>query len=336
MQEATDFLSTRLIEIGGTSLSARTLLSALLVLVATFVATWVVRIIVSRLQKRLSAARIPTIYVGGQIVRYAIVFVGLAATISTLGIDLSALSLFAGALGVGIGFGLQDVVKNFVCGIILLFDNSIEVGDYVELEDGTSGAVASIGPRATVLVTPDNVDVLVPNSSLLNGKLTNWTRNHVTRRIHVPFNVAYGSNKELVKIAALEAARSVSFTSADDGNRRTQVWLVGFGDSAMHFELVVWPSLEAVKRPGSMMAAYFWAIDDALRRHEIEIPFPQRDIRLRDFFGHEGQMGLDAFHAKLRPARAYDADAPKQAISVNDAAEDIDVTNDISVKPHKG
>jgi len=243
--------------------------------------------------------------------------------VSTLGVDLSALSLFAGALGVGIGLGLQDIVKNFVCGIILLFDRSIEVGDYVELEDGTAGAVSSIGPRATTLLTNDNVDILVPNANLLNGKLTNWTRNRVTRRIHVPFSVAYGSDKEKVRKAAIEAAQSVSFTVPDDARRRTQVWLTGFGDSALNFDLVVWPTVEAVKRPGSMMAAYCWALDDALRKHGIEIPFPQRDIRLRGFFGSEGAEAIEAFHGRDGTgAPRYDA-APSQP-GVNDAAEDID------------
>lgn len=228
----------------------------------------------------------------------------------------------AGALGVGIGLGLQDVVKNFVCGIILLFDGSIEVGDYVELEDGTAGAVAAIGPRATTLRTTDHLDVLVPNANLLGSKLTNWTRGRDARRVRVPFTVAYGTDKELVKLAALEAARSVPFTLPDDGEQKTQVWLTGFGESALEFALVVWPTLEAVKRPANMMAAYCWALDDALREHGIEIPFPQHDLRVRSFFGQEGQAGMNAV---LGQAAIQDAVARPDATgaSANDAAADI-------------
>lgn len=318
-----ELLNAQLLRIGGTGITLETLIAAAIIIVLAIMAAWTVRLLVKRAQARLDEARTASIYIGGQILRYLIVFAGLAAAVSTLGVDLSTLSLFAGALGVGIGLGLQDIVKNFVCGIVLLFDRSIEVGDYVELEDGTSGIVSSIGPRATNLLTNDNVDVMVPNASLLNGQLTNWTRNRGTRRIHVPFGVAYGSDKDKVKAAALEAARSVPFTMADDDTHRTQVWLIGFNDSSLDFELVVWPTLAAVKRPGSMMAAYCWAIDDALRAHGIEIPFPQRDVRVRGFFGAEGQEALDAFHGRAGGAEEKDGRRPGPSTGANDAAQDI-------------
>lgn len=317
------FLDTQLLRIGGAGITLGTLIAAATILVMAGVAAWAVRLLVRRAQVRLDEARIGAVYIGGQIARYVIIFAGLAAAVSTLGVDLSTLSLFAGALGVGIGIGLQDLVKNFVSGLVLLFDRSIEVGDYVELEDGTSGLVSTIGPRATNLLTNDNVNVMVPNANLLNGSLTNWTRNRATRRIHIPFSVAYGSDKEKVKTAALEAARSVPFTLPDEGDRRAQVWLTRFGDSSLDFELVVWPSLAAVKRPGSMKAAYCWAIDDALRRHCIEIPFPQRDVRVRSFFGAEGDAAVQAYHG--RGTGAAQETAPAEAAGgVNDAAQDIE------------
>lgn len=315
-------LDAELFMIGGTAITLETLIAAAVILTLAIVAAWMVRLLVRRAQAQLGEARMASVYIGGQIIRYLIIFAGLAAAISTLGVNLSTLSLFAGALGVGIGLGLQDIVKNFVCGIVLLFDRSIEVGDYVELEEGTSGIVSSIGPRATNLLTNDDVDVMVPNASLLNGRLTNWTRDRGTRRIHVPFSVAYGSDKDLVKKAALEAAHSVPFTLADDEQRRTQVWLRKFGDSSLDFELVVWPTLAAVKRPGSMMAAYCWAIDDALRKYEIEIPFPQRDIRLRGFFGTEGEAARSAFHGRSGDGRTEPSPAEPSS-GANDAAQDI-------------
>ncbi|MCB2015263.1 MAG: mechanosensitive ion channel [Sphingobium sp.] len=322
---ADQLLDRSVMAIGGTQITLGTIIAAVVILVLAIFASWVVHLVVGRAQKRVGDAHIPLIYIGGQIARYIIVFAGISIAISTLGVDLSALSLFAGALGVGIGLGLQDIVKNFVCGIILLFDRSIEVGDYIELEDGSAGAVVSIGPRATTLVTTDNVDVMVPNANLLNGKLTNWTRNRATRRVHVPFSVAYGSDKEKVREAAIEAARSVPFSMPDDGSHKTQVWLTKFGDSSLDFELVVWPTLDAVKRPGSMMAAYCWALDDALRKYGIEIPFPQRDVRVRSFFGAEGEEAMRAFNngngsvVVDRP----DAQTSEPSAAPNDAAEDI-------------
>ncbi|MGE0830437.1 MAG: transporter, partial [Hyphomonadaceae bacterium] len=122
-------------------------------------------------------------------------------------------------------------------------------------------------------------------------------------------------------------AHSVSFTLPDVETRRTQVWLVGFGESALNFELVVWPSLEAVKRPGSMMAAYCWAIDDALRKHGIEIPFPQRDVRVRSWFGREGDAGVDAWRGAPEPAPPP-APQASRGPSVNDAAREIDPKNE--------
>ena len=310
-----------LVKIGKLTLTLEKLVTAGIIIGLAVLIVWVIRLLAARGQARAGEGRAATIYVAGQVARYVVVLGALAGVISALGVDLSALSLFAGALGVGIGLGLQDVVKNFVYGLILLFDGSIEVGDFVELEDGTAGLVVAIGPRATTLRTNDHVDMLVPNAMLLGGKLTNWTRDRSPRRVRVKFGVAYGSDKEKVRTAALEAARAVPFTLPDEGDRRTQVWLVGFGDSALDFELVVWPSLDAVKRPGSMMAAYCWALDDALRRHGIEIPFPQRDLRVRSWFGHEGDAAVAAAAGRLiEPVAAPQPQAP----SVNDAAADVE------------
>lgn len=322
MNELDKAVAQPILDIGGTGISLGSIIISAAILSAAALSMWLIRQLTARAQRKLGEGRASTLYVAGQVARYVIVFAALAAAISTLGVDLSALSLFAGALGVGIGLGLQDVVKNFVCGIILLFDGSIEVGDYVELDDGTAGAVAAIGPRATTLRTNDHVDVLVPNADLLGGKLTNWTRDRASRRVHVPFTVAYGTDKDVVKQAAFEAARSVPFTLPESNDHKTQVWLTGFGDSALEFELVVWPSLDAVKRPGSMMAAYCWALDDAMRRHGIEIPFPQHDLRIRSYFGLEGQAGVAAVAGRGDWPSVAGAAAASN-VSANDAAADI-------------
>jgi len=282
MNTVEKLLSRSIMQVGDASLTVGALLSAGLILVCAFVAVWLLRKFVRRAQRSVGAERAHMIYISGQVARYLVIAIGIAVAIGALGVDLSALSLFAGALGVGIGLGLRDIVRQFVAGIVLLFDRSIEVGDFVELADGTTGEVLAIGPRATTVVTNDLVHMLVPNASLIDGKLTNWTRHHQSRRVHIPFRTALDADKEKVRDAVLAAARALDITLPDTAERRAQVWLVKFGESALEFELVVWPTLQAVKRPGTMIATYVWAIDDALRANDIEIPLPQRELRLRD------------------------------------------------------
>lgn len=291
MKSANELLTQPITYIGSSGLTLGSLISAALIFAGFLLVIWLLKKLVRKAQQSLGEERSHAIHIGGQIARYTLVAIGLAVAVSALGVDLSALSLFAGALGVGIGLGLRDVVRNFVGGLVLLFDRSIEVGDFVELDDGTMGEVRAIGPRATSIVTNDNVDMLVPNASLIEGKVTNWTRNRLTRRVHVPFRVALNADKEQVRDAVIEAAKAVPLTLPDSGRQRTQVWLTGFGESALEFELVVWPMLSAVKRPGHLMATYNWAIDDALRRSGIEIPLPQKELRLRSLFGQENESG---------------------------------------------
>lgn len=248
--------------------------------------------------------------------------VAVVAGLSTVGLNLSSLAVFAGAIGVGVGLGLQGIVKEFVSGLVLIFDRVLNVGDYVELEDGKRGLVQEIGPRAVRIRTNDNIDIVVPNSKFIDGPVINWTLHNRTRRIHIPFSVAYGSDREKVRKVVLEAARSVPFTSPETDAQRSQVWLVSFGDSGLNFELLVWPVLDAVKRPATMQAAYTWAIADALECAGVEVPFPQMDVRLRSLFGQEGRQALGALKLDYEPETAKAAPTPIPP-STNDAAEDL-------------
>ncbi|MEO6341083.1 MAG: mechanosensitive ion channel domain-containing protein [Caulobacteraceae bacterium] len=265
-----------------------------------------------------------SLYIVEKLGGYVIVIAGFTFALSTIGINLSSLAVFAGALGVGVGLGLQGVVKEFVSGLVLIFDPMLNVGDYVELpgSGGVRGLVAEIGPRATRIHTNDTVDILIPNSKLVEERFVNWTLKGETRRIHIPFAVAYGSDKTRVRDAVLVAARSVPFTLPDDGTRRTQVWMVSFGESSLNFELLVWPTLEAVKRPAAMHAAYTWAIEDALRTEGFEMPFPQLDLRVRSVLGREGDDGLEALGFD-KSRKANGPLPPRGAASINDAAQDL-------------
>lgn len=216
-----------------------------------------------------------------QAVKIAFLLIAILLAMKTIGIDLTAFAVFSGAIGVGIGFGLQAIFSNLVSGIILLIDRSIKVGDFVELESGLTGEVREINTRSTRITTNDNVDILVPNSEFINYRVTNWTLHDDFKRTRIPFGVAYGTDKELVKKAALEAAEEVPHMLRGSGSKPPEVWLVSFGESSLDFELVVWIKPESVKRPAKVMADYNWALETALSKYGIEIPFPQRDIHLR-------------------------------------------------------
>jgi small-conductance mechanosensitive channel len=164
--------------------------------------------------------------------------------------------------------------------VVLLFDRSLKVGDFVDLASGVHGRVRDIGIRATRITTNDDIDIVVPNSEFVNGRVVNWTVREGFRRLKVPFHVAYASDKDTVRQAALDASRSVDFTLTQEGEKAPQVRLVAFGEWAMEFELVVWLNAEATRRPGAAIAAYNWALHDALLARGIRIPLPQRDVRL--------------------------------------------------------
>lgn len=291
---------------------------SVLIMALSYVAARLSRSWIAQLRKRSGAGANPTLYAAERISFFLVLFFGLIAAFSSLGLDLTSVSFFIGALGVGFGLGLQAVMRNFLSGVTLLLDRSLGPGDFIELEDGLNGEVVEVGSRATRLITNDNVDVMVPNSHLLENRVVNWTRGGGTRRVHIPFTVAFGADKDLVRVAGLEAAESVPFTLPDTAARRTQVWLVGFGESGLKFELVVWPSIDAVKRPGAMHAAYCWAIEDALRRHGVEIPYHQLDLRVRTAFGHEGEAALR--NLGLAQAKAATKPIPNEGAGPDPAA----------------
>ncbi len=315
------FLDFTLAEIGGAPITLAGVLVAVIIFVAALVLSRLAVALISRLRRRMPHGG-TALYILEKFAGYGIAVFGVIFALSSMGLNLSSLAVFAGALGVGVGLGLQGVAKEFISGIVLLFDSIVNIGDFIELPgSGVRGIVYEIGARAVRIRTNDNVDIFVPNSSLIEERFTNWTLRGETRRIHIPFSVAYGVDKAHVREVILAAAKTVDFTLPDDGQRRTQVWMTSFGDSALNFELVVWPSVEAVKRPAAMQAAYTWAIDDALRAAGIEIPFPQRDIRIRSVFDREGE---EAFHALgYKPTPVEDTEAERATPAHNDAAQDL-------------
>lgn len=310
------------------------LLVAILIVAAAFVGARLVRLFIQRMRSRTKLPT-PSVYIVEKLSTYGLIAAGGFVAFSTLGLNLTSLAVFAGAVGVGVGLGLQGVVREFVSGLVVIFDPNVHVGDFVELENGVRGEIVEVGPRATRIRTNDALDVVLPNSKLIENQVVNWTLKGETRRIHVPFSVAYGVDKAAVRDAVLAAAREVPFTLETEA-RRTQVWLVGFGDSAMNFELVVWPTPEAARRPAAMHAAYTWAIDDALCKAGIEIPYPQMDVRLRSLFGHEGESAMEALKLKSTASatHAQGPSAPNDAlIDAQVAAAHVDPEGRDGVEP---
>jgi small-conductance mechanosensitive channel len=236
----------------------------------------------------------PMLYIVERLGGYLIITIGVLAAITTLGVNLSSLAIFGGAVGVGVGLGLQGVVKEFVSGVVLIFDPNVQVGDFVEVEGGVRGEIVEIGPRATRLRTNDDLDVMIPNSGLMQTRVTNWTLNATSRRMHVPFAVAEESDPVQVRKIALAAAQALPFTLPDIEGRRTQVWLTGFSGAGLEFDLVVWPAADSARHPRTMHAAYTWAIYGALRAAGIDNANDQLDVSLRNLFGREGDAAPQA------------------------------------------
>ncbi|MEX1012502.1 MAG: mechanosensitive ion channel domain-containing protein [Waddliaceae bacterium] len=211
---------------------------------------------------------------------YFILAAGIIIALTTLGIDTPNIFIMLSALGVGIGFGLQNIFKNFISGIIILFQSQLRVGDFVELESGVHGEIREISVLSTVIRTNDGSDVLTPNAEMINSRLTNWTYRSNYRRLRVPFSVSYHSDMDLVVKVVSDAAKDVPSTFQRPGVPDPQVRITEFGESGVEFELVVWVDGFPARHIRRTKSKYLWEIIRALKAAEISIPFPQREVRI--------------------------------------------------------
>ncbi len=271
-----EWLNTPLIQVGGSAITPWSIL--------LFLLSFIVLYLVSLRMKTLVAKRLlarTRLDVGareaiGTLIRYLLLVIGTLIIVQSAGVDLTALSVLAGAIGVGIGFGLQNIANNFVSGIIILLERPIKVGDRVEVGE-IDGQVLEIGARATTVLTNDNIAVIVPNSQFISQPVVNWTRNDPKVRFRVPVGVAYGSDLRLVEKVLLEVAEANPDVLEDPP---PVVRLIAFGDSAVEFELRVWCTTLVHKR-GKLISDLNFAIYEAFLQHGIEIPYPKRDLYLR-------------------------------------------------------
>ncbi|GAX35965.1 mechanosensitive ion channel family protein [Nodularia sp. NIES-3585] len=209
------------------------------------------------------------------ITKYTIIIVGAIVLLQVWGLDLSSLTILASALGVGIGFGFQDIAKNFGSGVILLFERPIQIGDFVQVGE-IEGTVERIGGRSTLLRTVDQISIIVPNSRFLEDKVINWSYKNPVSRLRIPVGVAYGSDISVVKKALLEAVQEQTGILLVP---TPTIFFIGFGDNSLNFVLLVWTAKPSEQY--LIKSNLYFRIEELFRKYHIHIPFPQRDLHVR-------------------------------------------------------
>lgn len=265
-----------LLQIGETPFTLWTILSILFWLLLVVAATWLLRrFVVQRLLKRSRFD--PSLQYGiHKISGYVFLTLGFFIALQVNNVNLSSLAVIAGAIGVGVGFGLQNVINNFVSGLIILAERPIAIGDRIEV-GSVAGQVVKINLRSTTVVTNDNIAIIVPNSDFTSHAVTNWSHGDARVRIRLPVGVAYGTDPEKLRELLLEVAKAHPKVLTQPG---PDVFFNGFGDSSLDFELGVWTA-EMSSKPRRFRSDLYYAIEKKLRENGVEIPFPQRDLHLR-------------------------------------------------------
>jgi small-conductance mechanosensitive channel len=223
-------------------------------------------------------------YAVSRVLSYLVFLFGLFVGVQSIGLDLSSLVVVGGALGVGVGLGLQSVVTNFVAGLILLFEQPIRLGDRIEVGE-TYGDVVRMRGRSTWVRTNDNVVIIVPNAEFINNRVTNWTANDRNVRLSMEVGVSYSANPETVRDLLLAVARNNPDVLS---NPSPEVVFKDFGDSSLDFQLRIWTTVQ-VQTPLRLKSDLYFAIFRAFSENNIEIPFPQRDLHLRSVSAEAAQ-----------------------------------------------
>lgn len=281
-------LDAAAVNLGGFRLSLVVVVKGLLLLVLLL---WAARILSQAIEMRIATSEVlsPSLRVlTNQFVKLGLVTLVVVVTLASIGIDLTAFAVFTGALGVGLGFGLQKIVANLISGIMLLLDRSIKPGDVIRIGNNY-GWVNFMGARYLSLITRDGTEHLIPNESLITNSVENWSYSNNLLRLKVPFGISYKSNLrraiELVLEAAAETERVL-------GDPKSVCLVKGFGDSSVNLEARIWIN-DPRNGVGNVKSALLLGIWDKFHEHGIEFPFPQRDLHLKS--GHEaiGQVQED-------------------------------------------
>ncbi|GGZ28089.1 mechanosensitive ion channel protein MscS [Echinicola pacifica] len=274
-----DFLEYSIITLGSSKLTVGVVIALIFsVFVLVIVTEWIRKFIVNKVLIRYQMD-VGTRQSVGTIIRYFLLIAGFIIIVQNSGIDLSALGILAGALGVGIGFGLQNITNNFISGLIILFERPIKVGDRIEVGD-VSGDVIKISSRSTMIVTNDNISIIVPNSQFIDSPVINWSHNDRNIRFNFPVGVSYKENPDQIRSILLEVATN------NEGVLKTpppDVLFVEYGDNSINFLLRVWTS-DFINKPSVLKSQLYYEIFRRFNNEGIEIPFPQRDLHLKSGF----------------------------------------------------
>ncbi|MBE0657648.1 MAG: mechanosensitive ion channel [Bryobacteraceae bacterium] len=271
-----ELLSWRVLPVGQSGVSLGALVQFLVLVLLLFFFTarfrrWLVNTALVRTRLDPSARQAV-----GSIFQYTALVLGLILILQAVGIDLTAFNVAAGGLGIGLGFGLQNIASNLVSGLIVLLERPVKIGDRIEVA-GAEGQVVEIRARSTTVLTNDNIAIIIPNSRFITEEVVNWSYTDSKIRFRVPVSVGYQSDARLVERTLLAVARANPDVLSDP---EPVVRFLEFGDNGLNFELRAW-STSLIQRKGKLISALNFAILEAFREKKIDIPYPQRDLHLR-------------------------------------------------------
>lgn len=267
---------------GKYQISIYSIIQTLIVLTTIF---WLTTLLMRWINKRIG--RVESLHPSSRaliqkIIMIVFYIVAFFFTMGTLGIDLSSLTVIGGAVGIGLGFGLQKIASNFISGLILLLERSLQIGDMVEMADGTLGIVRKNGARYTLIETFDARDIMVPNEDFIVGRVVNWTFTNKKGRVEMNIGVAHKSDLELAKSIILETAMNHPMALKDP---KPECFLRSFGESAINFKLFVWVA-DITHINYSIQDEILFTIWHKFKDNNIELPYPQRDVHIRTHVNH--------------------------------------------------
>lgn len=271
-----DIFHVELFSMGDSSITLGSFLYIIIAItLLIFISGKVKKIVTSRILKKydIHPGNVQSI---AAIIRYSIMTLGVIIIIQSAGVDLSALSILAGALGVGIGFGLQNITNNFTSGLIILFEQPIKVGDRVKVGE-IEGNVVKISARATTVNTNDNITLIIPNAEFINSTVINWSHNDRNVALRFPVGVSYKEDPAKVKKVLMQV---ISENPNILANPEPQVLFNDFGDSSLNFIIRVWTTRYS-DRPRILQSELYFSIFEAFKENNIEIPYPQRDVHIK-------------------------------------------------------
>jgi small-conductance mechanosensitive channel len=270
-------LNYPLVQLSNTTLTLSLIITLLLLFAAVVILQYVIRRHLLRRVLAQTRMDMALQYAISKIVGYLVAVLGFYVSLQMVGIDLSSLAIIAGAVGVGLGFGLQNIINNFVSGLIILAERPVAIGDRVEV-GGVAGRVDKISLRSTTVVTNDNIAIIVPNADFISTAVTNWSYGDPKVRFRIPVGVHYKSDVHIVEKALLESASECPNVLKEPA---PCVRFIAFGDSSLDFEIRVW-SDTLCQQPKALISQVNFKIWEKFKKYEVEIPYPQRDVYLKE------------------------------------------------------